>query len=590
MTDVYSIAGNKLTPYTEIGMPFHGLSTNGTLPHPTGNKTIPQPSIYGPCQVIRHPIAPGVDRNTNQISHDNAKGLEWRDYALLTGPGHGVNGTAELGPNKWLYCDPGGNTWVINFTVYDPGDPEQVTHRTEFVGHQGFPVSNTGTLNNSQIVFDLVLEEIWGRFGKVYEFTSRVIGNMTWTPDIPTWYGGAFTAADVVNAANFAHPESVVVNQAGSSAFVHVYCDSDTISGAVYPETQPIFNATNNNGFALVGIIEVTISGTGDLVNNGAGITSTVQDHLRYESGLMLTRTYTLEPETGTESWNIIKTLPACPDPYPPEQLLSHDPDFRVNNTGDSVGAGPTNTWVDKAILYKTFAGQVTREVTRVNDAYWDLSFTNTTNDIYNLSNDLGSYPLRPIGCDGGGSSEWALVSCTVSGHIVRVYENGVINRTVVEYDVFGEIYRYDLRDDDGFHSESDVGGGGIIGRCERGPADTNSYNYRNVTLNGQALSDWAPVYHEFRIVAPNLVYVVIDQPQTTVTTRDMIENVVAVNENGVAAKLLDKTTAHAPETNDRGIPDLRELAWSYQPVTEENTHGPALLFAANNNDVYQYV
>ena len=77
--------------------------------------------------------------------------------------------------------------------------------------------------------------------------------------------------------------------------------------------------------------------------------------------------------------------------------------------------------------------------------------------------------------------------------------------------------------------------------------------------------------------------------PQLTGTQRDMNENAVVVNETGVASEAMDKTTAHAPLGTPSKIPDLRELAMSYQPVTEEYTSGPYTLFTSPG-DIYQYV
>lgn len=597
MADVHSIAGNKLRPYSEIGMPYHGLATNGTLPTSNGDKSIPQPSFYGPCQVIRHPLAPGPDRNPNQVANDTAKGFDWRNYALLTGPGHGVNGSAELGSTQWLYCDAGGNTWQVGIGTVEAGQAEQVTHFGEFVTHLGFDVTNTGTLNNDELLIQVVLEKIWGRFGKVYEFERGLLGEFLWSPDIPSWYGGAISAADVVAETDITRPECVVVNGSGSQALLHLFVkestQGDIISGQVYPETQPYTNGNNGinpEGPALIGIVGITITGIGDINDNGNGLAAVLADDSRFESELIVSRTRGNTPGTGVEDWRVVRDpVPDCPNPFPPEETTSYNPNTRIENSGDTAGTDPGTTWEYEAILYKTFDGDVRRVYEASNTGYWEVSWTNSESDNYNLTNDSLAGPAF-TGCSGGGGGDWYLVNCSTSGYLVEERRTGVINRTKVDYNVFGQVYGFDLVDDDGSYTENNLSDPGLP-QCPRAPfPGGNDFDYRDTTLNGQVLENFAQCFHEWRVTAPNLHYVVIDQPQLTGTLRDMIETAVGVNEAGVASEKLNQTTPHGPTGTTRVIPDLRELAWSYQPVTEQATHGPALLFAANTNDIFQYV
>lgn len=595
MADVYSIAGNKLRPYTEIGMPYHGLATNGILPTSDGDKTIPQASFYGPCQVIRHPSAPGVNRNPNQIANDTAKGFDWRDYALLTGTGHGVNGSTELGSGKWLYCDPGGNTWVVGIGAVAPGQQEQVTHIGEAVSHLTFPVTNTGTLNNNELLIQVVLDEIWGRFGKPYDVTPRLLGEFIWTPDIPTWYGGAFTAEDVINNIDLTRPEAIVVNASGAEALLHIYMRENTqgnlISEQVYPETQPIVNGINGTfpvGAALVAIVSISLNGIGDKNDSGNGIAAVLADDSRFEDDLIISRTRGTAPGVGVEDWQVVRDPnPDCPDPFPPEQTTTYNPNTRIQNNGDTTGKNPGTTWEYEAVLYKTFEGNVRRKSLRLNQATWDISWTNTIADSYQLTND----PSNPaFGCTGPGSWNWYLASCSTSGYLVYERLETLTDQLKDEYVVFGQTYSYDLIKDEITYTETDFSDPGLP-ECPRAPfPGGNDYTDENVTLNGDALQNYAPCYHEFRVAAPNCHYVVIDQPQLTGTDRDMIEYVVVVSELGVDSEVVNKTTPHAPLVTPRKIPDLRELALTYQPVTGQFTSGPALLGAVNNNDIFQYV
>jgi hypothetical protein len=90
---------------TRIGLPYHGLVTDGQLALPGGGtKAYSQPAT-GCTVYVQHPLhsTPPADPGNPQYA--------WQDYAVLSGSSHMIGGQA-LGGSKWIYCDAT-RSWVV---------------------------------------------------------------------------------------------------------------------------------------------------------------------------------------------------------------------------------------------------------------------------------------------------------------------------------------------------------------------------------------------------------------------------------------------------------------------------------------------
>lgn len=564
-----------LRTISAIGMPYHGLATDGALSTTLdGTKTIVEPAaLVGVCIPVVHPSAPGATRNTAQLARDSAHGFDWRNYALLCGDNHAVNGSpdAELGVDSWLYCDSAGATWVIRVEAIDDG--------------------STMTVN-------VWLDAIFGRFGKPRTFTAQLLDSMTWAPEIPSWYGGGYTAAHVIDVVNFQLPYAVAPIPDGSQCYINVFAYDETISDAVYRETQPISNGSTFQSYSLISVWKIDISGAGDLDDNGDGITATIVEDLGYETDLVVFRGAT---GTSGDPYFIPCTYAVTesndPPAYPgdncsPPTLESYVQDFDIDANHATSGTYYEYSGDHQVILYKNADGVVTRNYQNVVQTdwtttegggwsrTWDLS---TCGDATYSSVGFGGWHYDPTCTDGGGYSTWQAVTQTIT------------TTRSAAYSVFGETYtnytqtvRETVTTDNCATGSLCVGGSTGTDPGRPSESDDTTYYVNGVELDvGGGVPDLA-VYHEYRPLAPNLHYVTHDYAIST-STRNHDENVVAINSSGVASEVYDDTTTHAPLGTTRKIPDLRELVWSWQPVTEASTHGAATLAVFYSGSRYQY-
>ena len=565
----------------EIGMPYHGLAVDGILAHPTGDKDIEMPDYSGTCKLIRHPLATGPVRNTNQLAHDAANSLEWRDYALMTGASNGINGSQGLGVESWLYCDPGGNTWVVNIVDTNTGG----THRT----------------------VELWIKEIFGRFGKDYEITPRLLATLDFVPTIPSWYTGSTTLATLVSRTSFLQPTSINFLPDGSEAYINGYCTNTDTSNEVYEETQP-YNITGiYQGFSMIGVLKATITGTGDINNDGAGITATLDLDMEYEVDQIIRRDsygfgeFTPDPEpTCSVSSTGVPIAPAqdCPAG---ELTLQWDYEFFLNPVGATSGISGKQGQDYEAVLYKSHYGLIKRTYKNFFETTFDFQYGGQHKITYNLSNcDKGNgiWPGYTTG------TQWYVASCSANGGdslwSQRTTDSKGVQETI--YNIYGVEYSHNyfsnnVQRDRNQASQDTCGGTGTgLPCCINGgacPDDPSEFEeIQTATLNGVLVpySASTTLYNDLRVIGPNLVYVALDHPNPSLTDRAMIETVAVVNEAGVVGQALDMTTNHADLPGPRYMPDTRELVWSYQPVTEESAHAQTTLFIAHSGILYQYV
>lgn len=563
---------------TEIGAPFHGLAIDGELTTPGGVKSITEAAgLTGICIPVIHPAAPGAVRNSAQAANDAALGFEWRDYALLCGDEHKVDGFDDIGGQKrWLYCDATGPTWIVGLRT---------------------------TVGASTITFELWIEGIFGRFGRQYAFAPRKLDELIWTPDIPSWYGGAYTAAHVVPQINLGSNILLAPSTDGGECYVNLICTSETVNDQLYNETRYLSNGSTAAGDALVGVLAVTIAGAGDLSSDGAGITGAIVEDLAYEGGLVTGREQWVNEPEGTPLDLDVVFTPKITAPATSSCPATEETTFVFEASLSAIGGDSVYTTNRvgseyHAILYKAPDGIVERQFVGHYDAYeYEVTTAGSYQCTFELSNCNTDGPL--FGYYVGSGGDWYVKSCSQGAQTLAVNtRRRLINRAEITYTIFGEVYAISYEtveesyDQDYVQTFPDTST--QFPNCGSFPSDPATEYTDTATLNGVSLDTSGGVpgivfYHEARVLAPNLAYIAMDYPQASISTRDFDEIVVGVNAAGVAAEVYGNTTPHAPIVTARKIPDLRELVWSWQPVTEESTHGPVTLAVFYSGSRYQY-
>jgi len=548
-------------------MPFHGRAEDGELTTAVGTKQVCNESFkYSrKCVVVRHPQAPGASRSTEQQAHDTASGLEWRDYALLCGPNNCVNGHEPgLGAGHWLYCDSAGSTWVVRIEQVD---------------------------NTSDITFNVWLDGIFGRMGRQRTFTPRLLDSLIFAPPIPSWYGGSVTAADIVGSVGF----NLYQNDAGTSAIINLVC-LEPYSYQVYPETCYYDYITGSlAGPALIGTATITLSGNGDLDDDGVGITGAIADDLAFEAGLVISRSSggsALSTYTGDTRDFIKSADPDCPTTSP--DTLTHQMTYEGTDTsGNPLSGSASGTGSDyRSILQKTLQGTVERRVRRRTGAgSYSNTYSGTITGTFNLSTGISGCQMD---CDNFQGIYWQIDSCSWSGSVTRTFQVDRYDYIDVEFNVFGQTFSYayeyhyaatnvyNMFPDD-YNSCSCAGQGS--------PSQGSDTQTEAWTMNGSPLSGEGTIYHDFRPFAQNAMYLAIDYSNGSVDGVRFHENFVVINDSGVSSKQLTQDYDHVPLLSSPRMPDSRHWVWSYQPVTEEFTSAPKSSTSASYaGTVYQYV
>ena len=232
--------------YSAIGMPYHGLAVDGVLtkPAPVGDVTV---AGEGACTVVRNHTVPTITRTTEQIAQDTALGREWRDYLLLTGQNRHVGGAGQIQGNSWICCDDSGVPWVLQL------------RQREAVG--------------AVLPIEVWRVGLFGHFGRDYSaITTAKIAEFSWTPTIPAWYAGPYTVNELVTVYAQVALDwvSIVPSEDGRSVLLNL-----TLSGAIVESMFPELRIGGDavpSARALVGVLAITISGSGDKATDGSGL------------------------------------------------------------------------------------------------------------------------------------------------------------------------------------------------------------------------------------------------------------------------------------------------------------------------------
>lgn len=578
---------NRLRAISEIGMPYHGLAVNGDLSTSDGTKSITTSGgLVGHAQIVRHPAAPGASRNTAQSNIDTARGYEWRDYALLTDSTHGINGGPGLGNLKWLYCDPSGATWVLR------------------VGY---------TKNGSQIDFEVWIDAIFGRFGRLRTFSPRQIASLSWSPAIPSWVSTSFTAANVVSLIDLTQDNTLAISPDGSDVFVNLFSYDGSGTGLnqdCFIETTPCgLDGDYNYAIALVGVLRVAVTGSGDLDFDGAGISATLTQDLAYEGGLVTNRQsiagsgtlYSFLTQMGApvsnDNYPGPPPSPACPDPGNPTRFAMSI-DITWSWSAPTSGSY-TNRFSYDAILYKSPGGTVER-------AFVDESVTAYSaamdNSALQVSLNLSSCPTA---YGGYGTDGWFLESCSSTNDCLRGWlNNTTTSKRSVTVSAFGAapVARSWERVvdttiwQDGLEGGYQACNGGSFGSFTCAVPNPTTVTNTTVEINGVAATYTDTPYfkHEVRVLSANLAYLAcyLSTP-TSVGTHNMDEFVWGAAEAGTGTLLWSgsyTSTYRQPASDQTPMPLQRELVWAYQPATGVFTHAPMTFGSAYTGDLYQYV
>lgn len=241
---------NKLLPAPNLGLPYHGLVTDGVLTLPNSDTITGLDPQYGPSYVLRHPNAPGIVRSGDQATADTAAGRAWRDYALLGDRGRYL---ANAPLDGSIYIDPAGTCWLIEITC---------TVNQANVGGTLYP----------RAIFAITLKGIFGRFGRDYPSVNRALVTNDFyilRRDIPDFV----TNCDRAVLA-FATP-----NETGSAWKYNVYLVPTGVpSGGFIKWQNPAFSFGTRPYGVLESIFTITISGTGSTTaaTLGDGISASV--------------------------------------------------------------------------------------------------------------------------------------------------------------------------------------------------------------------------------------------------------------------------------------------------------------------------
>lgn len=562
-----------------IGMPWHGLATDGKLPTTAdGDKDITDRATWiapGVAIPVRHPSAPGANRNTAEAAFDSARGLEWRDYALLCGPGHAVNGGPEIGVLRWLYCDTGGATWVVRL---------------------GY------TKNTDTIDFEVWLDAIFGRWPAV-DFTPRLLASLTWSPVTPNHFNGGdngFTFSDIVQGLDLERIETLAFTPDGSQCFANLVCTNDTVNKHWYPTQTPFGDANDTNQFAAVAaVLRIDISGTGD--EGGAGIAATFVEDAHINGLVIAVGDTASSGENGNSTLGVSEQVDdnrpsTVPDPVTDPTQYTRT---KTHTPLNSMGASGTYTRQGRharSVVYRTPAGDVIRDYIVSDVEVWTRSVQGSFTKSRTEANWPGAFETGDA-FNAGGGWWYSLSSEVASGTNLCFNSSGdrEYHRTET-LEIFGQLsitYDHKIAETttEGFTIEpaADWQGNFIDpGSCPpEGPHSTQ------VFINGVAALANAPgdLLVEYRILAPNCLYVAAVTGSAVVAGQyDMHEHIVVANDQGVPAELWNGTYQVASLPVNHPMPLARELALAYNPVSGDLTHGQQQLGVAYAGPRRQYV
>lgn len=557
---------NGVRPVKWVGMPWHGLAVNGTLTTTIdGNKTIsggngPGYPGEGACVLVRHPSAPGAgSRTAAQLAEDAAHGYEWRDYALLCGPDRHVNGGPALGANAWIYIDPAGTPWRMTVESSAAGASVNVT---------------------------IWRRALFGRFGRAYTITDEQVGSFVWTPQMPSWYTGGVTATMIAADAVFDDVVAMVPNADGSNLLINVYAGS-TDAVAVFPETE-------FTGRVLLGILDVTVSGTGDLQNTGIGIAAAIVEDARFEDDLVTLRTSIIDLDGSNDPsplWEVICTAPTYPPSEPtPAQADANDTTELEHSTsyGGLIQGGLTDYTrriesASSAIVYRTHRGDVTRYRNSVSYSrfiFTDPSGSRSSNATWE------AYWDNPPGQ--GPTPRWRFLSCSpVTGQITQDVRFEEYDELTITYNALGISESVAFIKDDKHDTITNYLNGcwtTCIG-SDGTPSVNNGDASLVFTCNGETYpGTFGNLDLEAGMTwrAPNLFALWSDFTLPDNATRRFTQRWIGDGESSASQVWLDVSTWTTVEYYSQALSPLHRRS-SFQPVTVDFSHG------VESGDKYQY-
>jgi len=553
---------NRLIPPQDIGMPYHGLALNGQAT--VGLKTV-SVNGTGPCTVVRHPSALGNRRNIQQQTRDGTLGFEWRDYALLCGYNRAVNGGPEIGAGSWLYCDPAGSTWLMKI--------------------QQSIIDNTPDVTNQKTRLEVVCQSLFGRFGRTGP-DPFVLATLDWVPTFPSWYiSGPVEPYMMANNLICSNELAVVPNQDGSNVIINAHTTNGTIIDEVYVEAQA--HLDNNQRYALVGVLRVEVSGSGDL-DTGAGLSATLAVEDEYEA-LVVDRTVILNYSDPYPVFSapFVDVSPESvwgpADGYPEDTIkeITTTSTWQLDSGSTTFRRNVTSTDT-RAVIYRRHEGNIVREYIREYAIDWYQNRTGTFSQ---------TTTWRAVSQPGGGKS-WEFEACRdesndrgytqTATEVDRLYEQYDIFGTVVGIQALDQRYYSETTPNDLCHPDSvvETNCGCVASSVSASLTETDTVTCNGLTYaDSMTLAEMDPGVRIF-MLSSGTFNVVADFIKPDEVNRQEESTVLGVGD-GTLNTLETRIESYA----DGGTPP--DWLWyvSYQPVTEESTVNE---FGVGN-DVPQY-
>ena len=239
---------------TRIGLPYHGLVTNGKLALPGGGtKTYTQPDHDGSTWKVANPAKANTrTRTAKELANDAARGYVWQAHALISG-GDKLLGGVSIGLSNWPFVDDAGNVWLVGIDL----------DKTDYLF--------------GRFTISLVLRKRFGVFGpRVPAAINRVLATRVHTVDLD-----AFPYDDLADyfAAGGPPAFSIIASTYLSDPPHARYLDfSENGRLACWNmNTTASFSAVGYDG-SLFGWAEIVLSGTGSTATEtlGNGIVATL--------------------------------------------------------------------------------------------------------------------------------------------------------------------------------------------------------------------------------------------------------------------------------------------------------------------------
>lgn len=525
----------KIRTHTEVGMPFHGLATDGVA---TINGEITAINGDGAAVLVRNPLAPGASRNAAQQTRDLDQGHEWRNYALLCGSSRAVNGGPELGSNAWLYIDGNGTPWRMTLEA---------------------------TPNGNQVDLMVWRRELFGRSGNrdYSAIVDEQVGSFTWYPELPTGYAGSSTLADVANLALCNNAEAITPNKTGSLLYINIHTRNSALSD--------VFAATRSGGRSLLSVLTISVSGSGNIATTGAGISASVTQTHAYNADLVVTDvdTFTGEPQ-GVWAIQGNSCIPAAPPSFLGETTVVTHTAGPVLQSGLTVGKRNWGVIEREGIVHVCHEGAITRRVK--NETY--LRFVSQQGGSFSVD-------ITYTAIDNGQDLVWSFTSC--ANESLDIYEvlgaGGTFRNLVQSVNIFGTLYEFEeyweqVANGDRHYDDTYNNCG-----CAASNSDPNTPvggDFTTFTVNGVSypttgVDEVAPVM-DVKFQANNLFLVRGHYRKSDNVTRDVREYAVAVGEAG-ASEIWTRSQDWAQGLFEASAYPPYDDNWSFQPVTLEYSH-----------------